>query len=338
MTKLSQGFAQMKILFCAMRYDYGDPKRGLSYEYYNYIPAFQKLGCQVIPFDYLDLYKKLGRDKMNDLLIKTVKDLKPHLLFCSLFEEQLKKEVIAEISNTKTTTLTWFYDDTWRFDNFCRLWSRVFNWTATTEEFMVEKYSKIGSNAIYLPFAINPKVYKPYKVAKSYDVTFVGGPHGFRNQYYEKLKSENIKTTFFGESWAGRLSTKNMVKLFSQSKINLNFAETSYQGNLPLWYLRRFNLIPRIHQRKARIFEIPGSGGFELSGWSKGIEKLYEPGKEIEIFKSTGELIEKCRYYLKNSKKREKIAQAGYKRTLKDHTYEKRFSSLFKKIGLRKNK
>ena len=123
-----------------------------------------------------------------------------------------------------------------------------------------------------------------------------------------------------------------------QSKINLNFAETSYQGNLPLWYLRRFNLIPRIHQHKARIFEIPGSGGFELSGWSKGIEKLYEPGKEIEIFKSTGELIEKCRYYLKNSKKREKIAQAGYKRTLKDHTYEKRFSSLFKKIGLRKNK
>jgi len=326
----------MKILFCAMKYDYGDPKRGLSYEYYNYIPAFQRLGYQVIPFDYLDLYKKLGRDKMNDLLIKTVKDLKPHLLFCSLFEEQLKKEVIAEISNTKTTTLTWFYDDTWRFDNFCRLWSRVFNWTATTEEFMVEKYRKIGSNAIYLPFAINPKVYKPYKVAKSYDVTFVGGPHGFRDQYFKRLKSEKIKTTFFGQTWSGRLSTSDMVKLFSQSKINLNFTETSYQGNQLLFYIRRFNLFPKITQHKARIFEIPGSGGFELSGWTKWIEKLYEPGREIELFKNKGELVEKCRYYLKNHQKREQIAKAGYKRTLAEHTYHKRFSYLCKKIGFTK--
>ena len=325
----------MKILFCAMKFDYGDPKRGYSYEYYNYLPTFQKLGHQVIPFDYMSLYKKIGKDKMNDLLWKTVKMLRPHLLFCSLFEEQFKKGIIAEISKTKTATLTWFYDDTWRFDNFCRLWAPVFNWIATTEEFMVEKYRKIGSNAIYLPFAINPKVYKPYKVTKSYDVTFVGGPHGFRNQYYEKLKSANIKTTFFGESWAGRLSYKNMVKLFSSSKINLNFTETSYQGSILLWYLRRFRLIPRIHQHKARIFEITGSGGFELSGWTKGIEKLYEPGKEIEIFKSTDELIEKCRYYLKNSKQKEKIAQAGYQRTLKDHTYEKRFSRLFAKIGLK---
>jgi len=325
----------MKILFCAMRYDYGDPKRGLSYEYYNYIPAFQKLGYQVIPFDYLSLYKKMGKNKMNDLLIKTVKSLKPHLLFCSLFEEQLKKEVLAEISNTKTTTLTWFYDDTWRFDNFCRLWSRVFNWTATTEEFMVEKYRKIGSNAIFLPFAINPKVYKPHKVTKSYDVTFVGGSHGFRDQYYRKLKSKKIKAAFFGPSWNNRLSTKNMVRLFSQSKINLNFTETSYQGPLLLWYLRRFGLIPRIHQHKARIFEIPGSGGFELSGWTKGIEKFYEPGKEIEIFKSTDEIIEKCRYYLRNPQKREAIAKAGYTRTLKDHTYQKRFAYLFKQLGLK---
>ena len=76
----------MKILFCAMRYDYGNTKRGLSYEYYNYLPTFQKLGNQVIPFDYLTLYKKLGRDKMNDLLWKTVKNLKTHFFFFSLFQ------------------------------------------------------------------------------------------------------------------------------------------------------------------------------------------------------------------------------------------------------------
>ena len=325
----------MKILFCAMRYDYGDPKRGYSYEYYNYLTTFQKLGHQVIPFDYLAIYKKLGKEKVNDQLWKTVKNLKPHFFFCSLFQEELKKEVIWKISKTKTTTFTWFYDDSWRFDNFCKLWAPVFNWIGTTEEDNVKKYRQVGyQNAIYLPFGINPKVYKPYKVQKKYDVTFVGGPHGFRNQYFEKLKAEKIKTTFFGSIWSDRLSFKNMVKLFSQSKINLNFTETSFQGNQVLFYLRKFNLIPRIRQHKARIFEIPGSGGFELSGWTKGIEKLYEPGQEIEIFRTADELTEKCRYFLKNSKKREEIAKAGYLRTLKDHTYEIRFLKLFKQIDL----
>lgn len=318
-----------------MRYDYGDPKRGYSYEYYNYLTTFKKLGHQVIPFDYLALYNKIGRDKMNDLLLKTVKDLKPDLLFCSLFEEQLKKEVFAEISKSKTTTFTWFYDDSWRFNKFCRQWTPVFNWIGTTEKYMVKKYHEIGyQNALFLPFGINPSVYKKYKLPKVYDVTFVGGSHGFRDQYYQKLKSEKIKTKFFGPYWNNRLFYKNMVRLFSQSKINLNFTETSYQGNLPLWYLRRFNLIGRIHQHKARIFEIPGSGGFELSGWTEGIENLYVPGKEIELFKSSDELVEKCRFYLKNSKKREAIAQAGFKRTLEEHTYEKRFKYLFKSIGL----
>ncbi len=324
----------MKILFCAMKYDYGDPKRGYSYEYYNYLPTFKKLGHQVIPFDYLSLYKKHGRDKMNDLLFKTVKNLKPDLLFCSLFEQQLKKEVLAEISKTETTTFTWFYDDSWRFDTFCRQWAPAFNWVATTEQYMVKKYHKIGTkNAIYLPFAVNPQVYKPQNVRKNYDVTFVGGPHGFRNQYLEKLKSEKIKAEFFGPTWKGRLTFSKMVKLFSQSKINLNFTETSYQGNLFLWYLRRFDLIGRIHQHKARIFEIPGSGGFELSGWTKDIEKLYDPGREIELFRSADELVEKCRYYLKNHQKRERIAKAAYKRTLAEHTYQKRFTYLFKRLG-----
>lgn len=325
----------MKILFCAMRYDYGDPKRGYSYEYFNYLPTFQKLGHQVIPFDYLALYKKLGRDKMNDLLLKTVKDLRPDLLFCSLFEEQLKKEVLAKISKTKTVTFTWFYDDIWRFDDFCKPWAPVFNWIGTTEEIMVAKYHKISyQNALFLPFGVNPNVYRKYKLPKIYDVTFVGGSHGFRDQYYQRLKTEKIKAKFFGPKWENRLSFNGMVRLFSQSKINLNFTETSYQGRLLLWYLRRFNLIGRIHQHKARIFEIPGSGGFELSGWTKGIENLYVPGKEIELFRSAEELVEKSRFYLKNTKKREAIAQAGYKRTLEDHTYEKRFSTLFKKIGL----
>jgi len=42
----------------------------------------------------------------------------------------------------------------------------------------------------------------------------------------------------------------------------------------------------------------------------------------------------KIRYYLEHDEEREKIAMAGYQRTLGEHTYEKRFEQIFKTIGL----
>mgnify|MGYP001617003201 FL=1 len=41
-------------------------------------------------------------------------------------------------------------------------------------------------------------------------------------------------------------------------------------------------------------------------------------------------MIEKIKYYLAREDKRKKIANAGYERTSKDHTYEKRFREIFK--------
>ena len=50
------------------------------------------------------------------------------------------------------------------------------------------------------------------------------------------------------------------------------------------------------------------------------IEKYFKIGKEIEIFNSEEELIEKIRFYLNNDSARKKIAKAGYNRVMKDYT------------------
>ncbi|MHB1830560.1 MAG: glycosyltransferase family protein [Candidatus Micrarchaeaceae archaeon] len=39
-------------------------------------------------------------------------------------------------------------------------------------------------------------------------------------------------------------------------------------------------------------------------------------------------------YYLDEEKERDRIADASYKRTIKEHTYEKRFKYIFKCVGL----
>lgn len=87
-------------------------------------------------------------------------------------------------------------------------------------------------------------------------------------------------------------------------------------------------------QIKARSFEVPGCGGFLLTGQAENLGDYYEIGKEIVCFKDMGDLIEKVRYYLCHEDERAAIAQAGYQRTLHEHTYVHRFTEIFQRLGL----
>ena len=51
------------------------------------------------------------------------------------------------------------------------------------------------------------------------------------------------------------------------------------------------------------------------------------------FYRSTDDLIEKIRYYLAHPEERERIARAGYERTMREHTAEKRFGAIFKDMG-----
>jgi spore maturation protein CgeB len=59
----------MKILLVCMAYDYGDPTRGHSYEYYNFYQSLKDLGHEVILFDYMSELKRCGKTEMNSKLL-----------------------------------------------------------------------------------------------------------------------------------------------------------------------------------------------------------------------------------------------------------------------------
>lgn len=62
------------------------------------------------------------------------------------------------------------------------------------------------------------------------------------------------------------------------------------------------------------------------------MEKLFEPDKEVVFFRDFNEMVKKIKYYLVHDKEREDIAKAGYERSFRDHTMEKRFNQIFKII------
>lgn len=350
----------MKILFIASKYDYGNPKFGLSYEYYNLYDSLVNMNNKehkVVFFPFDEISQKFGNDEMNVKLLKEVDIQKPDLCFFFLANEEIKKETVKKIKDSgKTKTFNWFADDRWRFDNFSKYWAPFFDWVSTDQPSTVKKYHKIGYNNVVVgAWACNENIYKPLDLPKIYDVSFVGQPHGDRIKIINAIKKAGIKIECFGRGWPnGKISQENMVKVFNQSKINLNLSACSGKVNIlkaigrifalkendklkfykiSMWLGNFKTFLSRQKMEiKGRIFEIPGCKAFLLTDYADGLQDYYKINEEIGCFYGKKDLVKKIKYYLDNTEEREKIENLGYQKTLKSHTYEKRLNYIFKII------
>jgi spore maturation protein CgeB len=75
-------------------------------------------------------------------------------------------------------------------------------------------------------------------------------------------------------------------------------------------------------------FEITAAGGFLLCQDHSDVEMFFDVGTECDTFRSADELLEKIHYYLQHADRRQQIAQAGQRRTLRDHLYRNRLGDL----------
>ncbi len=78
-----------------------------------------------------------------------------------------------------------------------------------------------------------------------------------------------------------------------------------------------------------RSFAVMGCGGFYLCRRTPGIEYAFKIGKEVEVFESDDEMVDKIHFYLKNEDKRKQIALAGQKKVLNFYTYRQQMEKIF---------
>jgi spore maturation protein CgeB len=81
-----------------------------------------------------------------------------------------------------------------------------------------------------------------------------------------------------------------------------------------------------------RMFEVTGVGSCLLTDNKKNINDLFEVGKEVVVYDSQEDCINKVKWLLENEKEREKIATLGQKKTLEIHTVENRCKSIIEII------
>lgn len=191
-------------------------------------------------------------------------------------------------------------------------------WTSTRDA--LEKYVVEGATPIYLPEGANPHVHRPCDEEKIYEVSFVGQCYGDRPEVVSRLRRAGVRVETFGPGWPnGALSTEDMVRTWSRSRINLGFGGV-------LGHKDTFCL-------KGRDFEVPMSGGLYLTEHHEELAAFYDIDREIVTYKGFDDLLKKIRYLLANPIEAEAVRLAGRQRALREHTWEMRFERVFRLLG-----
>ena len=100
--------------------------------------------------------------------------------------------------------------------------------------------------------------------------------------------------------------------VFHCSKINLNPSLRIIQSGIPL-----------------RAFDIMGAGGFLLSNYQPELLEFYEDERELVIYQSLEDAVEKIDFYLKQEDLRAEIAKKGREKTLMEHSLQSKMKEIF---------
>jgi spore maturation protein CgeB len=199
-----------------------------------------------------------------------------------------------------------------------------FDYIFTNDKYHAIEWKMLGAkNAMSLPVsAINPWTYQCKNYERLFDVIFVGSMYDNRHLFFEHIYNAgiNIKVwgsicqhipdnSLFWKFYQGKANSIELIDIMNKSKIAINIHEKSMQ-----------------HGGNVRTFEIPACGAMQVI--DRYDPSWFTAGEEIVSFSDEKDCIEKIGYYLTHDDERERIAEMGLQRVLKEHTYAKRFEKM----------
>lgn len=201
----------------------------------------------------------------------------------------------------------------------------------------VENLRSKGVNAFFVPegFDISlgryhPMQIKPYR----YDVCFMGQV-GQKSVHTERLPLLNkVAENFDNCCFYGPLyQLGNPIDKFHKKRPTYNDTEHNYACSHSKINIGHSGWPHIDGYFSARNYRILGAGGFLLANHSKNIEEFFIPNKEIVLYDSINDCIDKIRYYLKNDNERIEIAINGQERVLKEYKFSDSIQKIIKIIG-----
>ncbi len=199
-------------------------------------------------------------------------------------------------------------------------WAPRFDVNLSSSRVVLDWYRQIGANAIFMAEGFHPDTEAQPPASGSvfqHPVSFVGSRKHEREPIIRAVQKRGIPIALFGNGWPDSQWVESANRVFAASQINLGIGLAT----------------PSLTALKARDFECPGAGGCYLTTWNWEFPELFEVGREILCYRNAEELIEMLGYYLPRPEECIRIAQAGWQRCQRDHTWERRFREVFRTLG-----
>ena len=151
-------------------------------------------------------------------------------------------------------------------------------------------------------------------------VLFIGTKYGWRGPFIEKLQRKGIPVLCYGKGWKnGTLSEIEMKAAIQKAPLTLGFSNAAYT-----WSVTTI---------KGRDFEIPSLGGLYITQYAAGIEKYYQPGKEIFTYHRFNDCYKTIKEIAQNPAMANRVRLAGYRKSAEVASWDHRFAFLTKLIS-----
>jgi len=211
----------------------------------------------------------------------------------------------------------------------------VFDLVISSHRSTVAWFAARGMPAFLNRLGFDPRVLRFAEgVSHRDDATFCGslhaGCHSRRARLLREVGRRHPITIYAAQrgSWLGKTPRgwvlrppvygAGMYRVLAGSRITLN-----HHGNV------------REGANNLRLYEATGVGALLLTDWQPDLHEIFEPEAEVVTYRSSEECVDKLRFYLSDERARGRIASAGQRRTLAEHTYERRMGELVAELQRR---
>jgi spore maturation protein CgeB len=181
----------------------------------------------------------------------------------------------------------------------------------------------------------DPDLFRPHDMAKEYDVFFYGYGDKFRREWMETLIGEpsrlapEIDFALGGRDFRGDIGAARLVgdvpfnvfaRAISAARINLNVTRRSH-ATVPA-------------SATSRPFELAAAGAAIVSNPVEGIDRWFEPGRELLVVENAEEAVGEYRELLGDPAQAEEMGRRARERVLDEHTYAHRARRLLELTGI----
>lgn len=295
--------------------------------------TLEKLGQEIIPFDYRKEREKYGNERMQQAMIDLVRNKKPDV-FLLVKGDGIFPETLKEIR--KITHVSYRYMDSPIKGWIVRLAEASDSFFITAGG-LIEKYKRLGiKNVFHLWEGCDPEVHK-YTPTNSpeyqCDVAFIGVNKTERENLLKWVMKVNLNLKVWGRDWPKNfpvqkewVEPEEFTKICSGAKVVLGLNDN--------------NTIPDYFSD--RTFLTLACKGFHITSYTPKLERWFTDKEHLVWYNTRKkypwssryqECINLIKYYLDKPEERERIARAGQEWVYSHYTWRHSMEKMIRILG-----